>query len=180
MQRNVKVNYIVFLYDSNTSRSFWLLARVVKVHPSKDELVRSVKLKLPNITLVRTVNQLCLLEESTWIHLNEFSVGVEECCVYWHCKKRKHRNVTLSVVRLSAAILVPFASIYLHFSTFLSVLFWGVAAKVMSCSQKCLVIFSSSTFIFATSSKFKVLNYLKLVVTLAFTVVLLVLSLAKR
>ena len=65
MQRNVKVNYIVFLYDSNTSRSFWLLARVVKVHPSKDELVRSVKLKLPNITLERTVNQLCLLEEST-------------------------------------------------------------------------------------------------------------------
>ena len=46
VQRNVKVNDIVLFYDSNTPRSFWSLARVIKVHPSKDELVRPVTLKL--------------------------------------------------------------------------------------------------------------------------------------
>ena len=65
VERNVKVNDIVFLYDSNTPRSFWPLARVIKVHPSKGELVRSVTLNLPNTTLVRPVNKLCLLEEFT-------------------------------------------------------------------------------------------------------------------
>ena len=59
-----------------------------------------------------------------------------KCCIYCHCKKRQNRNVTLSVVSLSAVILVPFAGIYLHFSAFLAVVFPGVAAKVMSCSQK--------------------------------------------
>ena len=59
-----KVNDIVLLYDSNTPKSFWTLARVIKVHLSKDELVRSVTLKLPNTILVRPVNKLCLLEES--------------------------------------------------------------------------------------------------------------------
>ena len=72
-------------------RSYWPLARVIKVHPSKDELVWSVTLKLPNATSIHPVNKLCLLEESTWIHSNEFSLGVEECCVYWHCKKRQNK-----------------------------------------------------------------------------------------
>ena len=65
VQRNVKVNDIVLLYYSNTPRPYWSLARVIKVHPSKDELVPSVTLKLPNTTLVHPVNKLCLLEEST-------------------------------------------------------------------------------------------------------------------
>ena len=65
MQQNVKVNDIVLLYDSNTPSSFWPLARVIQVHPSKDELVQSAALKLSNTTLVQPVNKLCLLEEST-------------------------------------------------------------------------------------------------------------------
>ena len=64
VQRNVKVNGIVWLCDSNTPRSFSPLARGIKVHPSKDELVRSVTLKLPNTTLAQPVNKLCLLKES--------------------------------------------------------------------------------------------------------------------
>ena len=59
-----------------------------------------------------------------------------KCCIYCHCKKRQNRNITLSVVSLSAVILVPFAGICLHFSAFLAVVFPGVATKVMSCSQK--------------------------------------------
>ena len=59
------MNNSVLLYDSNTPRSQWPLARVIKVHPSKDELVRSVTLKLPNTALVRPLNKLFLLEGST-------------------------------------------------------------------------------------------------------------------
>ena len=65
MQGEVKVNDIVLLYDSNTTRSFWPLARVIKVYPLEEEIVQSVTLKLSNTTLVRPVNKLYLLEEST-------------------------------------------------------------------------------------------------------------------
>ena len=130
------MNDIVLLYDSNTPRSFWPLARVIQVHPSKDKLVQSAALKLPNTTLVQPVNKLCLLEESTWIHLNKFSLGVEECWVYWHCKGRHNGNVALSVVILSSLICVPFAGIYLHFSCVSVNPLWGVAVKAMSFNQK--------------------------------------------
>ena len=59
------MNNSVLLYDSNMPRSQWPLARVIKVHPSKDELVRSVTLKLPNTALERPLNKLFLLEGST-------------------------------------------------------------------------------------------------------------------
>ena len=65
VQGEVKVNDIVLLYDSNTTRSFWPLARVIKVYPLEEEIVQSVTLKLSNTTLVRPVNKLYLLEEST-------------------------------------------------------------------------------------------------------------------
>ena len=65
VQGEVKVDDIVLLYDSNTTRSFWPLARVIKVYPLEEEIVQSVTLKLSNTTLVRPVNKLYLLEEST-------------------------------------------------------------------------------------------------------------------
>ena len=119
----------------------------------------SVTVKLLNTT-VWPVNELYLWEEFPWICSNEFSLGVEEFCIYWHCIRRQNRTVALSVVSLSALICAPFAGIYLHFSHVLVSLLWGVAVNVMYCSQKNL-IFSSKTFIFVTSFKFKVVNYLK-------------------
>ena len=136
MQQNVNLNNIVLLYDCNTPRSFWSLARAIKVHPSKDELVRCVTLKLPNTTLVRPINKLYLLEESIWIHLNELLLGVEECCVYWYCKRRENIHVKLIFVSLSTMIFVTFDGIYLHFSRVFVIRLWVVAAKVMSCSQR--------------------------------------------
>ena len=130
------MNDIVLLHDSNTPRSFWFLARAIKVHPSKDELERSVTLKLPNTTLVRPINKLYLLDESTWIYLNEFSLGVEERCLYWYCKRRQNMHVKLIFVSLSTLIFVTFAGICLHFSRIFVSRLWEVAAKVMSCSQK--------------------------------------------
>ena len=78
---------------------------------------------------------------------------------------------------LSAVICVPFAGINLHFSLVLVTRPWGVAVKSSLVAKWCAVISSSNTFVFTTSSKFKVVYYLKskLVVTLAFSVVLLVL-----
>ena len=65
VQQNIKVNEIVFLYNNNAPRLFWPLAKVITFHPTKDELVQSVTLKLPNTTFVRPVNKLYLLKEST-------------------------------------------------------------------------------------------------------------------
>jgi len=64
IQRNFKVNDLVLLQTDNTPRAFWPLGRVVEVHISKDGLVRSVKLQLPNSILTRPTNKLCLLEEA--------------------------------------------------------------------------------------------------------------------
>ena len=130
VQQIVKVNSIVLLYNNNMPRSFWPLARVNKINLSQEELVRSVTLKLLNTT-VWPVNELYLWEEFSWIGSNEFSLGVEEFCIYWHCIRRQNRNVALSVVSLSALICVPFAGIYLHFSRVLVSRLWGVAVNVM-------------------------------------------------
>ena len=102
------------------------------------------------------------------------------CCIYWHFKRRQNRNVTLSVMSLSAVIFVPFASIYLLFSRVLSVVFKEWHWRSYLVSKRSLVIISSNTSVFTTSSKFKVVNYIKLVVKMAFAKVLLVLLLGKR
>ena len=53
----------MLIQTENTSRAFWPLARVIETYQSDDGHVRSVKLKLPNSTLIRPSNKLCLLEE---------------------------------------------------------------------------------------------------------------------
>lgn len=63
-QRNFVKGDIVLIKSDNIPRSFWPLARVVETYASKDDVIRSAKLKLSNTTLVRPVNRLCLLEES--------------------------------------------------------------------------------------------------------------------
>ena len=179
VKRNVKVNDIVLLYDTNTPRSFWLLARVIKANLSEDEPEWSATLKLSNTTLVRPENKLCLFEVSTWICLNEFSLGVEECCVYWHCKRRQNRNANLSAVSPSAVILFPLPVFICIFPRFCQSSFEKWQRRSCLVAKRSLVKFSSKTFVCAASSKFKVLKCLKLVVTSVFIVVLLVLLLGK-
>lgn len=62
-QRNLVVDDIVLLSDDSPgiSRMDWRMARVIKVHPSKDGLVRSVTLKLGTQTLDRPVHKCVLL-----------------------------------------------------------------------------------------------------------------------
>ena len=63
LQRNFKANDVVLIQTENTPRAFWPLARIIETHVSNDGNVCSVKLKLPNSTVIRPSNKLYLLEE---------------------------------------------------------------------------------------------------------------------
>ena len=60
---NFKANDLVLIQTENTPIAFWHLARIIETNVSNDGDVRSVKLKLPNSTVIRPSNKLCLLEE---------------------------------------------------------------------------------------------------------------------
>ena len=53
----------MLIQTENTPRAFWPLARIIETCVSNDGNVRSVKLKLPNSTVIRPSNKLCLLGE---------------------------------------------------------------------------------------------------------------------
>ena len=60
---NTSVGDLVLLKESNVARNQWPRARVKKVFPDKEGLVRRVEVVLPNRrTYVRDVTYLCLLE----------------------------------------------------------------------------------------------------------------------
>ena len=64
-QGNIKVhevNDLVLVKDESVPRNSWPLARVIETHPSKDNLVRTVKVKTSTGEYTRPVNKLCLLE----------------------------------------------------------------------------------------------------------------------
>ena len=63
-RRNLAVNDLVLVVTENAPRGHWLLGRVTKVFPGKDDLVRTAEVKTKNSTLLRPISKLCLLEES--------------------------------------------------------------------------------------------------------------------
>ena len=63
LHRNFKANDLVLTQTENAPRAFWPLARIIETHVSNDGNVHSVKLKLPNSTVIHPSNKLCLLEE---------------------------------------------------------------------------------------------------------------------
>ena len=66
-QRNIQVDDIVLVIDSDLPRNKWPMARVVETFPSSDDLVRHVSVKLSgsNIPLKRPVVKLILLVEAS-------------------------------------------------------------------------------------------------------------------
>ncbi|XP_043206456.1 uncharacterized protein LOC122372869 [Amphibalanus amphitrite] len=62
--RNIQIDDVVLVAESNVPRGRWPLARVAKVFPGSDGRVRSVELNTPSGTYVRPVVRLCVLEES--------------------------------------------------------------------------------------------------------------------
>ena len=66
VRRNMQVDDIVLLIEDDVTRSKWPMGRVTKVHPSDDELVRKVDMKVAGskTPLTRPVTKLVLLIES--------------------------------------------------------------------------------------------------------------------
>ena len=62
--RNMTDGDIVLLVDSDVPRGQWKMGRVVKVIPSKDDLVRKVMVKTSTSTYLRPVHKLVLLQGS--------------------------------------------------------------------------------------------------------------------
>lgn len=58
---NLKIDTVVLIRDSNLPPLRWKVARVVKLHPGKDGVVRVVSVRTLNGELVRPVSKLCLL-----------------------------------------------------------------------------------------------------------------------
>ena len=66
VRRNMQVDDIVLLIEDDVTRSKWPMGRVTKVHPSDDELVRKVDVKVASSKnpLTRPVTKLVLLVEA--------------------------------------------------------------------------------------------------------------------
>ncbi|GFU03907.1 integrase catalytic domain-containing protein [Nephila pilipes] len=58
----IKVDEIVLLEDNNKRRSYWNLARVLKVIPGRDGQIRIALIKTENSELLRPVQRLYRLE----------------------------------------------------------------------------------------------------------------------
>ena len=63
-QRNFEVGDLLLMHQNNMPRSYWPLGRITKVFPSKDSVVRSIEVKLPNSLMILLIAYLCLLEKS--------------------------------------------------------------------------------------------------------------------
>ena len=63
-QRNVKVGDIVLLMDKQLEKHQWPLARVTKIMPGDDGLVRTVEVRTATGRYQRPVQRLCMLEEA--------------------------------------------------------------------------------------------------------------------
>ena len=61
-KKNLAQGDIVLMVDENSPRNLWPLARVLEVYPSKDGMVRTVKIRTRGGILVRPIDKLCLLE----------------------------------------------------------------------------------------------------------------------
>ena len=62
VKQNLAKDDIVLVVGSSIPRNCWPLGRVINLHPGRDELIRSVRLKTASGEIVRTVEKLCLLD----------------------------------------------------------------------------------------------------------------------
>ena len=62
-KRDFNENDLVIMKNEHQHRSLWSVGRIISVNKGIDGKVRSIQVRLPNSTLTRPVNTLCLLEE---------------------------------------------------------------------------------------------------------------------
>ena len=65
--------------ETITPRSFWPLGSITEIYARKNQIIRSVKLKLPNSILIWLVNKISLLEGSTWHRSKPIQTGAGVC-----------------------------------------------------------------------------------------------------
>ncbi|XP_070855415.1 uncharacterized protein [Drosophila suzukii] len=63
-ERNIAVDNVVLVKDSNLPPAAWILARVVEAHPGPDGLVRAVKIKTSTGEMTRPITKLAVLPNS--------------------------------------------------------------------------------------------------------------------
>lgn len=63
-ERNLEINDVVLIHESNTPRNTWHLGRITKVFEGRDKKVRSAEVTTKDGVCVRPVTKLHLLEES--------------------------------------------------------------------------------------------------------------------
>ena len=61
-RRDVKVNDIVMLVDSNAVRGNWTIGRIIEVHPGKDGKVRNVTVKTQNGNYRRPITKISVIQ----------------------------------------------------------------------------------------------------------------------
>jgi hypothetical protein len=60
-QRNVEVNDVVMMVDSNAVKGNWTIGRITEVHPGKDGKIRNVTVKTPNGTYGRPITKIAVI-----------------------------------------------------------------------------------------------------------------------
>ena len=63
---NFKPGDLILVKDEQLKRSHWPKAVILDVFPDKTGLVRRVKVKTANATMMRDIRKLCLLEASDY------------------------------------------------------------------------------------------------------------------
>ena len=63
--RDFQVGDIVLVIENSVPRGQWNMGKIVEVYPGKDDLVRTVKVKVKDSTYIRPITKLCHLELST-------------------------------------------------------------------------------------------------------------------
>ena len=74
-KRDFKENDFIIMKNEHQHRSLWSVGRIIFVNKGIDGKVRSVQVRLPNSTLTRPVNTLCLLEECEQLFKSLFFTG---------------------------------------------------------------------------------------------------------
>ena len=64
-QPNLQSGDLVLIRDKSTTRGLWPKAIVDKCFSDDDRLVRRVRVRTPDVVLIRDVRKICILEDSS-------------------------------------------------------------------------------------------------------------------
>ena len=78
-RRDVKVNDIVMLVDSNAVRGNWTVGRIIEVHPGKDGKVRNITVKTQNDNYRKPITKISVIQPVDGeYNENNVVIGVED------------------------------------------------------------------------------------------------------